>query len=158
MAIHSSPFFSCPQPLPASGSFPMNKLFASSAQSTGVCIIPSKEIPGLISFRMDWLEPLSQLIITCKPLDQHLISHAMIIYSGTRSSPQPLDLCLLSPMTSAYSAMRSAPDSHLINDYQPLDQHLSTTLSSPFSCWISACYPLSHGLISCIYFLNTRLV
>ena len=28
---------------------------------------------------------------------QHLISHAMIIYSAVRSSPQPLDLCLLAP-------------------------------------------------------------
>ena len=27
-----------------------------------------------------------------QPLDQHLISHAIIIYSAARSSPQPLDL------------------------------------------------------------------
>ena len=74
----------------------------------------------------------------------------MIIYSAPRSSPQPLDLCLLSPTTSAYLATWSTPDSYLINDYQSLDQHLSTTLSSPFSCWISACYPLSHRLISCV--------
>ena len=30
------PFSSCPQSLPASGSFPMNQLFASGGQSTGV--------------------------------------------------------------------------------------------------------------------------
>ena len=30
------PFSSCPQPLPASGSFPMGQLFASGGQSTGV--------------------------------------------------------------------------------------------------------------------------
>ena len=37
-AISSSviPFFSCPQPLPASGSFPMNQLFACGGQSIGV--------------------------------------------------------------------------------------------------------------------------
>ena len=37
-AISSSavPFYSCPQSLPASGSFPMSKLFAWGAQSTGV--------------------------------------------------------------------------------------------------------------------------
>ena len=37
-AISSSlaPFSSCPQPLPASGSFPMSQLFASGGQSTGV--------------------------------------------------------------------------------------------------------------------------
>ena len=31
-----SPFSSCPQTLPASGSFPMSQLFASGGQSTGV--------------------------------------------------------------------------------------------------------------------------
>ena len=31
-----SPFSSCPQSLPASGSFPMSQLFASGGQSTGV--------------------------------------------------------------------------------------------------------------------------
>ena len=81
---------------------------------------------------------VSLLRSTWQPLDQHLISHAMIIYSAARSPPQPLDLCLLSPTTSAYSAVRSAPDSHLINDYQPLDQNLSTTLSSSVSRLISA--------------------
>ena len=37
-AISSSvvPFSSCPQPLPASGSFPMGQLFAWGGQSTGV--------------------------------------------------------------------------------------------------------------------------
>ena len=53
--------FSCPQPLPESESFPMSQLFAWGGQSTGVSafsIIPSKEIPGLISFRMDWLDLL----------------------------------------------------------------------------------------------------
>ena len=37
-AISSSviPFFSCPQSLPASGSFPMSQLFAWGGQSTGV--------------------------------------------------------------------------------------------------------------------------
>ena len=38
LTISSSviPFFSCPQSSPASGSFPMNQLFASGGQSTGV--------------------------------------------------------------------------------------------------------------------------
>ena len=69
-----------------------------------------------------------------QPLDQHLISHAIIIYSAARSSPQPLDLCLLRTSISAYSAVRCAPDrhltstvSHFISDYQSLDQQLSTT-------------------------------
>ena len=56
-AISSSivPFSSCPQSLPASESFPMSQLIARGGQSTGV----SKEIPGLISFRMDWLDLLA---------------------------------------------------------------------------------------------------
>ena len=57
------PFSSCPQSFPASGSFPMSRLFASGGQSIGVCkysnISPSNEHPGLISFRMDWLDLLA---------------------------------------------------------------------------------------------------
>ena len=42
-AISSSvtPFFSCPQPLPASGSFPTSQLFAWGGQSTGVSVSTS---------------------------------------------------------------------------------------------------------------------
>ena len=46
------PFFSCPQSLPASKSFPMSQLFAMrwpKYWSFSFSIIPSKEIPGLIS-------------------------------------------------------------------------------------------------------------
>ena len=55
------PFSSCPQSLPASGSFPMSQLFAWGGQSIGVSvnISPSNEHPGLISFRMDWLDLLA---------------------------------------------------------------------------------------------------
>ena len=44
------PFSSCPQSLPASESFPMSQLFACTG-SFRFSISPSKEIPGLISFR-----------------------------------------------------------------------------------------------------------
>ena len=60
-AISSSvvPFSSCPQSLPTSESFPMSQLFAwPKYWCFSFSIIPSKEIPGLISFRMDWLDPL----------------------------------------------------------------------------------------------------
>ena len=52
------PFSSCPQSLPASESFPMSQLFTSGVQSWSFSfsIIPSKEISGLISFWMDWLD------------------------------------------------------------------------------------------------------
>ena len=75
------PFSSCPQSLPGSESFPMNQLFAWGGQSPGVfsfSIIPSKEIPGLISFRMDWLHLLA-VQGTLKSLLQHHSSKASIL-------------------------------------------------------------------------------
>ena len=65
-AIQSSHPLSSPSPpapnLSQHQSFPMSQLFALGGQSTGVfsfSIISSKEIPGLISFRMDWLDLLA---------------------------------------------------------------------------------------------------
>ena len=62
-------FSSCPQSLPASGSFPMSQRFAWGGQSTGVSsfsIRPSSEHSGLISFRMDWLDLLAVPILLPK--------------------------------------------------------------------------------------------
>ena len=81
LAISSSvvPFSSCPQSLRASESFPMSQLFAWGGQSTGVStlasflLIPSKEHPGLISFRMDLLDLLA-VQGTLKRLLLHTIS------------------------------------------------------------------------------------
>jgi len=74
------PFSSCPQSLPASGSFPMSQLFASGAQSIAVSavFIPSNEHPGLISFRMDWLD-LLEVQGTLKSLLQHHSSKVSIL-------------------------------------------------------------------------------
>ena len=62
-AISSSviPFSSCPQSLPASESFQWINSFheVAKVQEFSFSIIPSKEIPGLISFRMDWLDLLA---------------------------------------------------------------------------------------------------
>ena len=74
-AISSSvvSFSSCPQSLPASESFPMSQLFTlrwPKYWSFSFSIIPSKEIPGLISFRMDWLDLLA-VPGTLKRLLQH---------------------------------------------------------------------------------------
>ena len=61
------PFSSCPQSLPAS-------VFSSESTlsmrwpkywSFSFSIIPSKEIPGLISFRMDWLDLLAVQGLIC---------------------------------------------------------------------------------------------
>ena len=62
-------------------SFPMSQLFAWGGQSTGVfsfSIIPSKKYPGLISFRMDWLDLLA-VQGTLKSLLQHHSSKASIL-------------------------------------------------------------------------------
>ena len=82
-AISSSvvPFSSCPQSLPASESFPRSQLFAWRGQSTGVSALASflpKEIPGLISFRMDWLDLLA-VQGTLKSLLQQHSSKASIL-------------------------------------------------------------------------------
>ena len=72
---------SFPQSFPASGYFPMSQLFASGGQSVGVSsfsISPSNEHPGLISFRMDWLDFLA-VQGTLKSLLQHHSSKASIL-------------------------------------------------------------------------------
>ena len=81
-AISSSvvPFSSCPQSLPASvfsneSTLPMRW---PKYWSFSFSIIPSKEIPGLISFRMDWLDLLA-VQGTLKSLLQHYSSKASIL-------------------------------------------------------------------------------
>ena len=81
----SSPSPPAPKSLPASESFPMSQLFAGGGQSTGVSalafIIPSKEHPGLIFFRIDWLGLLA-VQGTLKSLLQYHSSKASIIRSS----------------------------------------------------------------------------
>ena len=75
------PFSSCPQSLPASGSFPMSQLFAWGGQSIGsfsFSIRPFNEHPGLSSFGMDWLDLLA-VQGTLKSLLQHHSSKASIL-------------------------------------------------------------------------------
>ena len=80
-AISSSvvPFSSCPQSLPVSGSFPMSQLFTWGGQGIGVSASPclSNKHPGLISFRMDWLNLLA-IQGTLKSLLQHRSSKISI--------------------------------------------------------------------------------
>ena len=80
------PFSSRSQSLPASGSFPMSQLFAWGGQSISfsVNISPSNEHPGLISFRMDWLDLLAVQEIL-KSLLQHHSSKAQF-FSAQPSS------------------------------------------------------------------------
>ena len=76
------PFSSCPQSFTASGSLQISQLFASGGQSIGVSastsVFPMNEHPGLISFRMDWLDLLA-VQGTLKSLLQHHSSKASIL-------------------------------------------------------------------------------
>ena len=76
--VFCHPFSSRPQSFPASGSFPMCQLFTSGGQRFG-SISPSNEHPGLISFRMDWLDPLA-VQGTLRSLLQHHSSKASILW------------------------------------------------------------------------------
>ena len=78
------PFSSCPQSLPASGSFSIESTLHMrwpKYWSFSFSIIPSKEIPGLISFRTDWLDLLA-VQGTLKSLLQHHSSKASILRSS----------------------------------------------------------------------------
>ena len=74
------PFSSHLQSFPASGSFQMSQFFTSSGQNIAVSastsVLPMKH-PGLISFRMDWLDLLA-VQGTLKSLLQYLSSKASI--------------------------------------------------------------------------------
>ena len=76
------PFSSSPQSFPASGSFPVSQLFTSGGHeywSFSFNISPTSEHPGLISFRMDWLDLLA-VQGTLKSLLQHPSSKASILW------------------------------------------------------------------------------
>ena len=75
------PFSSCPQSFLASGSFPMSQLFAWGGSSIGVSASTSvlpMNTPGLISFRMDWLDLLA-VQETLKSLLQHLSQSCLYV-------------------------------------------------------------------------------
>ena len=72
------PFSSCPQSFPASGSFQMRQLFASSGQSIGVSASASVLPMNTQDWsRMDWLDLLA-VQGTLKSLLQHRSSKASI--------------------------------------------------------------------------------
>ena len=90
------PLLFLPQSLPASESFPMSQLFAGGGQSTGASALasPSKEIPGLISFRMDWLDLLA-VQGTLKSLLQHHGPKAPILQCSAFFTVQPNFKCFV---------------------------------------------------------------
>ena len=83
------PFSSCPQSFPAPGSFPMSQLFGlrwPKYWTFNFNISPSNEHPGLIFFRMDWLELLA-VQGTLKSL-LHYSSKASILWHSAFSIVQ----------------------------------------------------------------------
>ena len=63
------PFSSCPQSLPASGSFPMSRFFTirwPKYWSFSFSISPSSEYSGLTSFRIDWLDLAVPWTVICQ--------------------------------------------------------------------------------------------
>uniref|UniRef100_A0AC11EI87 Uncharacterized protein n=1 Tax=Ovis aries TaxID=9940 RepID=A0AC11EI87_SHEEP len=80
--ILGRPLLLLPPILPASESFPMSQLLHMrwpKYWSFSFNIIPYKEIPGLISFRMDWLDLLAAQG-TLKSLLQHHSSKTSILW------------------------------------------------------------------------------
>ena len=71
------PFSSCPQSLPASGSFPMSQLFGWGGQSIGISASASVLPMNTQDFRMDWLD-LLVVQGALKSLLQHHSSKASI--------------------------------------------------------------------------------
>ena len=93
-----SPFSSCLKSFPASGSSPMSQLFRSGGQSIGsfsFSISPSNEHPGLISFRMDWLDLLAVQGTPKSPLQHHSSKASILRHSAffivQLSHPGPLE-------------------------------------------------------------------
>ena len=80
------PFSSCPQSLPASGSFQMKALHIRWPKywSFSFNISLSNEHPRLISFRMDWLDLLT-VQGTLKSLLQHHSSEASVLWCSALS-------------------------------------------------------------------------
>ena len=80
------PFSSCPQSFSVSRFFPLSQLFAWGGQSIGVSastsVLPVNEHPGLISFRMDWLDLLAVQGLL-KSLLRHHSSKASILWCST---------------------------------------------------------------------------
>ena len=73
-------FSSCPQSFPASGSFPVSQFFISGGQSIQLCISPSNEYSGLISFRIDCFHLLlskgGSRVFSSSTIQKHQFFHA----------------------------------------------------------------------------------
>ena len=110
-AISSSavPFSSCPQSLPASGSFPMSQLFASGGQSTGVSasasILPMNTQDwsplgwtGLISLQSKGLSRVNWVLSAPKTVKMMLVRPPMTDFKMLVRADCALSPCGLFPL------------------------------------------------------------
>ena len=103
------PFSSCFQSFSTSGSFQMSvlRIMWPKYWSLSFNISPSNEHPGLISFRMDWLDPLA-VQGTLKSLLQHHSSKASILqcsdFFTVQTSHQGLYNLILTSLASLASS------------------------------------------------------
>ena len=78
----SATLFFCLQSFPASGSFPVNRLFPSGGRSIGVwtsAVSPSSEYSGLISFRIDWFDLFAvQLLLYNEVIQLYIYIHCFL--------------------------------------------------------------------------------
>ena len=129
LSISSSvvPFSSCPQSLPAS-------IFSSESTlhmrwpkywSFSFSIIPSKEIPGLISFRMDWLD---LLVVQGTLLLQHHSSKVSILWRSAFFTVQLSHLYMTTRKTIALTR-RTNMLSRLVITSLPRSKQLNGWLS-----------------------------
>ena len=81
-----TPSSSCPQSLPASGSFPKSWLFTSGGQSTGASASASvlpMNIQGWISFRIDWFNLLAVQESSPAPVWKHQLFSTQLSLCST---------------------------------------------------------------------------
>ena len=96
------PFSSCPQSLPTSGTFPESTLCMRWPKywSFSLSIRPSDEQPGLVSFRMGWLDLLA-VQGSSKSLLQHYSSKASIPWHSVFFTVQLSHLYMITGKTIA---------------------------------------------------------
>ena len=80
------PLSSCPQSLPASGSFPMSRLFTAGGQSIAASAFSFQWISGLISFRIDWFDLLAVLSLV-QELSRVLPSTTILKHQFSSTQP-----------------------------------------------------------------------
>ena len=142
--------FSCLQPFPASGSFPMSHFFLSCGQSIGALALASilpMSYSGLISFRIDWFDLLA-VQGTLQSLFQHhnskvsILQHSAFfmihlslpyITNGKKHSFDSMDLChkgmsLLFNKLSRFVIAFPSRSKHLLISWL---QSLSTVILEP---------------------------